>query len=215
MELCQRGGAAVEHGLRDERDAAGGAPEPARVLLRILAHDEPLGHLHAAVDDGIPQLGAAADVDARQRDDVIERRVGVDAVAGEQQRVVHVRSGDDRVARDQRLNRLPTAPLVVVDELRGRGELGVRPDRPLVVVEVEGRQELGEVDVGLPERVDRADVAPVRLGLEAVHDARLVEAVRVRRAARDDLRDEIVAEIMAGVRYRRHRRAGARAGSSR
>jgi hypothetical protein len=48
-----------------------------------------------------------------------------------------------------------------VDELGRRRDLAIGPDRPVAVVEVEIRDDAGQVDIGLPIGVDRADIAPV------------------------------------------------------
>ena len=69
------------------------------------------------------------------------------------------------------------AALEIVDELGRRGELDIGPDRPALVVEIERRDDVGEVDVGLPVGVDRADVAPVGFLLGAGAHARGGEAV--------------------------------------
>ena len=58
------------------------------------------------------------------------------------------------------------APAVdVVDEFRRRRDLAVGPDRPGAIVEVEVGDDVGQVDIGRPIGVDRADVAPVDVRL--------------------------------------------------
>jgi hypothetical protein len=44
-----------------------------------------------------------------------------------------------------------------VHEFGRRSDLGEGPDRPVAVVEVERRPEIGQVDVGFPLGVDRPD----------------------------------------------------------
>ncbi len=58
-------------------------------------------------------------------------------------------------------------------------------DRPLAVVEIEGRILAGQLQIGLVERTDRADVAPVTVEFEAVDGAGL-----------DGVRDDVAAEVV-------------------
>ena len=94
------------------------------------------------------------------------------------------------------------APAVlVVHELRRRRDLAVGPDRPVAVVEVERRHDVGQVDVRLPVGVDRADVAPVGLAPRR----RSARRIAVKRCATalpcfDQVRDDVLAEIVARVR---------------
>ena len=108
--------------------------------------------------------------------------VGMDVDAREQQRVAQGGAGDDAAARDQRAHGLAAPALLVVHELGRRGDLGIGPDRPVAVVQVEGRDDPGEVHVGIEIGVDRAGVAPIILGLVLGLDAGLREPVRHRLA---------------------------------
>ena len=90
------------------------------------------------------------------------------------------------------------APAVdVMHELRRRRDLAIGPDRPAAIVEVEIGNDVGQVDVGVPIGVDRADVAPVGLGLLARAHAGLREMVRHRFAVLDEVGNDVLAEIVA------------------
>ena len=152
--------------------------------------------------------------DVGKDDRVGEAAVGVHQDAGEEQRLVDLRAGDDAAAADERARRHAAPAVLVMDELCRRRDFGIGPDRPLAVVEIEGRREVGEVDIGLPERIDRADVAPVGLGLGAGAHAALGEAVRDGLAVLDDAGDDILAEIVAASSDRPRRHAGGRSGTA-
>ncbi len=101
--------------------------------------------------------------------------------------------GDDASGRDDRVERLSAAAAFVgEDELRRRRLHLVRAQRPLRIVEVELRVDVAEIHVRFVVGVERADVAPV-LGVLLV----LVgEPVGVDRHARDQRRDDVLAEIV-------------------
>ncbi len=63
---------------------------------------------------------------------------------------------DDAVARDQRVHRRAAPAVEIVHELGRRRDLGKGPDRPVAIVEIELRADVGEIDIGLPVGVHRA-----------------------------------------------------------
>ena len=65
---------------------------------------------------------------------------------------------------------------------------------------IERGNEVGQVDVGLPVGVDRADVAPVGLRLGTGANAGALEAVRDRAAVAHHVGDDVLAEVVARVR---------------
>ena len=138
-----------------------GAAEALRVEHGILADDEPCGNLHAAVDDDIRRAHAAADLDIGQDHRVIQPRIGIEPDAGEQQRTVDAGAGDDAAAGDERGDGHAAPPVLVMHELRRRRHLAIGPDRPFLVIEVEVGHDIGEIDIGLPIGIDRADIAPI------------------------------------------------------
>ena len=91
--------------------------------------------------------------------------------AGEQQRLAQERAGDDAAAGYQRGNRLAAPADLLMHEFGRRGDLGIGPDRPVAVIQVERGDDRGQVDIRLPVRVQRADIAPVGLTLGAGGDA--------------------------------------------
>src|SRR5208283_4791359 len=102
-------------------------------------------------------------------------------------------------ARDHRLNGRASGAFNVVDELRGRRDLAVRPDRPGAVIMVEGGDEVGEVDIRRPIDVDGSDVAPVMPRLRGRPDAGLREVVRDGFAVFDEAGNDILAEVVARI----------------
>lgn len=120
--------------------------------------------------------------------------------AGEQQRASQRRARDDAGARDQRGDRLAAAAFLIVDELGWRCDLGIGPDRPRAIVEVELGHHVGEIDVGAPIGVDGAGIAPVGARIVAGADAGIVELMRDRAAVLDDIGDDVLAEIVRRVR---------------
>ena len=74
----------------------------------------------------------------------------------EEHRVAHLRAGDDAAPRDHGGDRHAAPVALVVDELCRRHALGVGPDRPVLVPEVQVRGEIRQVDVALPEGIDMA-----------------------------------------------------------
>jgi hypothetical protein len=95
---------------------------------------------------------------------------------------------------------MPRRSSLVEHEL-GRRQLHLQAeDRPLVVVQIELRHHMGQVEVGLPVGVEGADVAPV--GPVADHvDAAVGETVRHQAPPlRDQARDQVLAEVVAGAR---------------
>ncbi len=119
--------------------------------------------------------------------------------AGEQQRFAQRRAGDDTAARYQRGGGQTAAADLVVHEFRRWRDLAKSPDRPVAVVQIELRHDIGQVDIGGPIGIDRADVAPIggRLGVRA--DAGALEAMRHRFAVLDDVRNNVLAEVVARV----------------
>jgi hypothetical protein len=164
-------------GRGDQADAAFGAAEAAGIVVCVLPHHEAGGDADTFFDDDVAQTSAAADVGVGEDDRLLDAGVGMDVDAGEQQRLAQERAGDDAAAGNQRGDRLAAAADFLVDEFGGGRDLGVGPDRPVAIVEIQRRDDGGEVDVGFPVRVERADVAPVGLAFGAGGDAGVGEAV--------------------------------------
>ena len=119
--------------------------------------------LHAFLHDDVPQPGAAADIGVRQDHRLLDAGVGMHMHAGEQQRLAQERPGDDAAAGHQRGDRLAAAADLLMHELGRRGDLGIGPDRPVAIVQIERRDDRRQVDIGFPVGIQRADVAPVGL----------------------------------------------------
>ena len=69
-----------------------------RVEHRVLAHHQPVGDAHAAVDHHVAQPRVPADIDIRQDHRVVDVGVGMHVHAGEQQRAAQRRARDDAAA---------------------------------------------------------------------------------------------------------------------
>src|SRR3546814_11873407 len=78
-----------EHGARHQHDAAVCSAEAAGVLVRILADDEALRNVAAAVDNDIVQACVAVDADLGQKHRAIAPFPGVEPTAREQPRAAH------------------------------------------------------------------------------------------------------------------------------
>ena len=61
----------VDHGLRDQANAAFRSPETLSVKFRVFAHNQTLGDFNISVDDDISQARGAADIDAGKDDRVL------------------------------------------------------------------------------------------------------------------------------------------------
>ncbi len=83
-----------------------------------------------------------------------------------------------------------------MNEFRGRHDFAVRPDRPIPVVQIERGDEIREVDIGLPIRVDRPGIAPIGFARRVRTHARIFEAVRDGLAVAHDVRDDFLTEIV-------------------
>ena len=204
---AQRGHLAelVDHRLGDQGDAVFRAAEALGVELRVLADHEPVGDDDAGVDHRLAQPRRAADLRVGQDDRLVDGRIGMHAHAGEQQRTRDRRAGNDAAARHQRRDRDAAPAVDVVHELGRRRDLAVGPDRPGAVVEIEVGDDVGQVDVGRPIGVDRADVAPVDVRLLAGDDAGLREMVRDRFAVGDEVGNDVLAEIVRRIGIGRRR----------
>jgi hypothetical protein len=77
--------------------------------------------------------------------------------------VTHRGAGDDAAAGDHGVHGHAATLVVVEDELGRRQLLLIGPDGPVVVVEAQRRRDADQLQVGLPEGIDGADVAPVGL----------------------------------------------------
>ncbi|HYJ75054.1 MAG TPA: hypothetical protein VEV65_05600 [Kineosporiaceae bacterium] len=145
------------------------------------------GDDHVVVDHGAVDAGAALDPHARQQHRVGHRRAVLD----------HDTGGEDAPA--DRAGRPSSACEQAALDVRPGGDDrgGVPPaagvDRPGGVVEPERRLGGQEVEVRLPVRVDRADVAPVALeGVCAGH--------AVRHEVGQQAGAEVLQALLAGLR---------------
>ena len=80
-----------------------------------------------------------SDLDAVQEHRAVDLCVRMDVHAGRQHRAPHAASRHDHAGADDRADGVAGATLLLDDELRGRQRLGPAVDRPVQVVEVEGR----------------------------------------------------------------------------
>ena len=123
----------------------------------------PGGNAHALLHDHVAQPGAAADIGVRQDQRILHLRVGMHVHAVEQQGAAQECPRNDAAAGHQRGNRLAAPAVLVVHELGRRGDLGIGPDWPVAVVQIERRRHRGQIDIRLKIRIDRPDIPPIQL----------------------------------------------------
>ena len=139
-------------------------------------------------------------LDVGQDDRILDRAVAMHVNVGEKKRAPQQRAADDAAARHQRVERRARALRFLEHEFRGRQLILVGPDGPLFVVQIEFGRNVCQIEVCLPERVDRAHVAPIGLAFDHV-DARIREAMgEYLGAAIDEVGNQVLAEVVAGMR---------------
>ena len=124
--------------------------------------------------------------------------VAVDAAVGADDRAGHRAAGDDRAEADDAVEGLTATgigPFAGEDELRRREALQISSQRPAIVVNIQQRVDADEVHVRFVISVERADVAPVGVGLEVLVDKRVGEDF----AVLDDRRNDVLAEVVLAV----------------
>src|ERR1700686_3701014 len=82
-----------------------------------------------------------------------------------------------------------------MNKLGWGSDFPVGPDGPVRIIKIERRDQVSELDVGLPKGIDRPDVAPVGLRLDIALHAGLRERMRHRLAVLNDIRDDVLAEV--------------------
>ncbi len=184
--------------LRRKRSASSSGSSPTT---------SPSGMVTAASITTLVSRAERPTFDIRQDHAAVGAGEGIHPDIAEQQRFAQRGAGDDATARHQRRYRLSAPPFEVVDEFGWRGQFGIGPDRPVAVVDVEFRGHAGEVDVGGPIGVERADVAPIGGRLLFRAHAGIGEPMRDRLAVLDDVGDQVLAEIVARSSGRRRPRA--------
>ena len=133
-----------------------------------------------------------------QQHGLVDLAKGVDAHVGKQHRVADHRARNDAAARDHGVDGEAVFAVGVLHKL-GRGQLALAgPDGPFGVVDVELGRDRGEVEVGFPEGVDGAHVAPVRLGIGGGRHARHGKRVGHGAALTHHAGDHVFAEVVAG-----------------
>jgi hypothetical protein len=165
-------------------------------ILRPVEPDaHAVGDLAAFIDDGAANLAAGADEHVRQDDGALDGRALFHAHVGEEERLAHERAGDDAAAGDHGIDGHAAPTLLIEHEFGRRLVQLVGPDGPVLVVDVELRPDMHQLEVGLVIRVQRADVAPV--ALRASLD--VLERVREHlQRAGERLGDDVLAEIVRG-----------------
>src|SRR5260370_28029509 len=114
---------------------------------------------------------------------------------GKQQRTPYRRTGNDASAGDKRGHCLAAPAIPIVNELRRRRDFSVGPDRPGAVVEVELRQDIGEINIRRPIGIQRSYVPPIAK-LTVSSDARATEMMSYAASMVHAVRDDILAEVM-------------------
>src|SRR5581483_10543992 len=97
-------------------------------------------NVDALVNAGTAHLGVSANVDAFEKDRVLDQRKAVDSRVSANDRPLDVATGDDRAQADHAIQSHAAAgfgPLLGEDKLRWRIGRQVRADRPVIVVKVQ------------------------------------------------------------------------------
>src|SRR4051812_22509714 len=84
-------------------------------------------------------------------------------------------------------------------EFGRRRDLCEAPDRPVSVVEIELRHDIGEVHIGGPISIERAYIAPIVRGLSLGAHTRAREVMRDGAAVTHDKGDDVLAEVAARI----------------
>ncbi len=194
LGLAQR----PQHFFGHQHHAIGGPLEAFGVELRVFADHHALGQHAAAVEYHFVQAAGAVDEHIGQQHALVDGAERVHPHIGEQHRVADRGARENAPARDHHVDGLAVAAVVVLHEL-GRRKLALAgPDRPFGVVEVELGGDRGQIEVGGPEGVERADVAPVGLALLPALHARHGKGMRVRQACAHRFGDDVFAEVVRG-----------------
>ena len=82
-----------------------------------------------------------------------------------------------------------------MDELSGRRDFGIGPQRPASIVEIELRDHVGQIDIGFPIGVDRAHVPPIALRLASRPHARVGEVMRDGLCVLHHVGNDVLAEV--------------------
>ena len=82
-----------------------------------------------------------------------------------------------------------------MNKLGWGSDFPVGPDGPVCIIKIQRRDQVSKLDVGLPEGIDRPDVAPVGLRLGIALHAGLRERMRHRLAVPNDIRDDVLAKV--------------------
>mmetsp|Transcript_28475 Transcript_28475/g.53348 ORF Transcript_28475/g.53348 Transcript_28475/m.53348 type:complete len:417 (-) Transcript_28475:13-1263(-) len=190
----------VDHALGDQADAVIRPPEPGRIHLRVLAHNQSFWNDHAAIDHHVFQTCLAVDFAIRHRHHPFELGIGMRAHTGEQKTPIQGRTRDDAPTRHHGRHRMAAPPFLIVDELGGRREFRIGPDGPGRVIKVEFGIKVGQVHIGLPERIDRSHIAPVWLFLKPAAHARPAKGMGHRLARGHDVGNDIAAKVVIVLR---------------
>src|SRR5258706_564455 len=169
------------------------------VLFGIDADREPRRQLAMLVDDRVLHPRALSDLHVGEAHRILDGAITVQTHVGREERASHRRAAHDAAAGYDRVDRHAATVLVVEDELGG-WELSLRrPHGPRGIVEVQLRDDFGEVDVRFPVGIEGPHVAPIRLAVRHV-DAALAEMVHEDvRAIVHQTRDHVLAEVVGRV----------------
>ena len=136
----------------------------------------------------------------RHDDGIFHVRIRIDVHPGEKQGAAQCGAGYDASSRDKRSHRLSAPLLLIVNKFGGRRDLRMGPDRPCAVVNIELGDDVGEVNVGGPVGIHGSHVPPIGPWVVVGSDAGGGELVRHRPAILYDVRNHVLAEIMARIR---------------
>ena len=76
----------------------------------------------------------------------------------------------------------------------------MRPDRPFLIVHIQIGNDLGQFHVGFPIGIDGSHITPIRHIVIPHADTALLKTLRKHAIFFNHVRDQILAEIVAGMR---------------
>src|SRR5882757_728943 len=187
---------AAQHVCRYEDYAFFGDVKAFRVCLSINPDLHAVGNLATFIENGSFDDTGGSDFDMRQYDRAIDAGALVHPHIGEQQGRADDGPGDDAAAGDYGVDGGTPPTFLVEHELRRRLLHLVGPDGPVLIVNVELRFHVHQLEVGVVVRIDGSDIAPVTLCSRLHVLERVGKHLQV---VANGFRQNVLAEVMRGA----------------
>src|SRR5205085_2036929 len=132
------------------------------VFIQVVSDNAALGYVDVGRHDGAANTAGAPDFGIRQQDAAIDIAIAVDPNSRREHASGHAPTGNNAARRHDGIHRHShAAPFLGEDEFGRRLLQQARSYRPVLVVQVEFRNDRDQVHVGLVVSVQSADVAPI------------------------------------------------------